>query len=1042
MKKLFSIILAALIVFSNLYVIKAKSIEKLGSEGQIDNVGISYEMTYNNLSSTVYYGINGIDIINEEGKTHFQTEFPVLKLIVINDVDNDGNADFLVFQDVAEFNDQLFVISSKDGKVISSRRLTHLANDQYLGNVENNSYILDMRYTAGKVIVLCDYKIINLNPEDCSIVYEYENKDNIWDFEVVNNKIYFIDQLGQFGILEFETGELLDLNVIANNYNVTSKYDPSTPFSAQMSLFDIYYDGNQLYVLSEDGYIYFYNFEENFFDNLPIGLISDEDFINIISENSYWMNGRPVHFPPGIHRGNFRGYKVIGDNGTHLLISCYFLDDESLASDVEYYFTPKYALYNKADKTITLFGGNVSSYKYSKAVFAQYESEGEVKNVITTVFASEEKKLRVNVFDYDGTQLLQKDIIVDSLYSTGKYNFRYDENKGYLLEVFSGGVINIDKKLSSAAYLYDSAYTNMELIKDDYIILSYKINGITNKIAKYQKDLKTLIWSYEISIKDKNHGFETLKYDDFNMDGVDDVIGVVISYNKKDEPRYSNYIIIDGASGKVLANKKIFLYDSYDEKGRKYKVYSSSKEVELIRDLNGDKKKELLIPEGIVATNSWSLKGNINTLMDTKGMAYTVGDINKDGFDDYISISDTKVEMWTSKITYTYNVEYKKQSVSISMNKDMMNLTYGTVFADINNDGVKEFALINKNAEGNQIFDIYNGKTFKKMYSLCREGVSDYEAFALLGVDLNNDGYNEIYHSTYYWGTYIIIDGKTGEDLTWINRYEYENIVIKEDYNYHPEHIVPFIVEERPATGLIKVKDYSEDGLNDFAILKSYYDEEQWRQISSLMIYDAKNFNLLKELKLSLNEWAEEYSAVENTERYVVVKVMDGKVMLIDLEEFKDIADYNISGDKFCLINDHTIVVTTAQNDVYTIDIGESFNIISEFDEQISDNTIHLEWETVAPYAITSIYDNDVLITVTQDRQIELKLTQGYHRITLVLDDGQGKSSKSSFEITVVEQKSHSEYMIVLAAVAIVAGLVFNMYRKTYVKKMSREGLK
>ncbi|MGB4626551.1 MAG: hypothetical protein WBI36_01905, partial [Erysipelotrichaceae bacterium] len=900
---------------------------------------------------------------------------------------------------------------------------------------------LDMRYINGKVLVLYDYRIVNIDPEDCSIVYEYENKDNIWDFEVVDSKIYFIDQLGQFGILDFETGELLDLKVIANKYETASKYDQNYPFSAQMSLFDIYYDGSQLYVLSEDGYIYFYNFEENFFDNMPIGLISDEDFIDIISENFGWING-PVHLPVGIYRGNFRGYKVIDDNETHLLISCYFLDDESLTSDIDHYFTPKYALFSKKDKTITLFGGNVAAYKYSKAVFAQYEIEGEIKDVVTTVFTSEDKRLRISIFDYEGNQLMQKDVTVDSLYSTSKYNFKYDDNKGYLLEIFSGGVISIDKKLSSPSYLYDNAYTGMELIKDDYVILTYKINNVTKGIAKYETDLKTLVWSYEIDIKDKNHGFETLIYDDFNMDGVVDVIGVVISYNDKDEPKYSNYIIIDGANGKVLANKKIFLYESYDEKGRRYNVYASSKEVELIRDLNGDKKKELLIPEGIVATNSWSLKGTIETYMDTKGVPYNVGDINKDGFDDYISISDTKVEMWTSKIYSTYNVEYRKQSASISMKKEFMNMTYGTVFADINNDGVKEFVLINNNHEGNQIFDIYDGKTFKKMYSLCKDGVREYESFALLDIDLNNDGYNEIYHTTYYWGTYAIVDGKTGEDLAWINRYEYENIVYKEDYGYHPDFIVTFTVEEHPIAKPIGVKDFNEDGVKDFAVLKSYYDDEQRRQISSLMVYDSLTFDLLKEVKLSLNEWADEYSDVENSERYVIVKIMDEKIILIDLEELKDIADYNLNGEKFRLINDNTIVVTSAQNEVYTIDIGESFTIISKFNEQISENVIHLEWSTAAPYAITSIYDNDVLIAKTQDKQIDLKLTQGYHKITLVLDDGQGKSSKSSFEITVLRQKSRSEYIVVLAAIAMVVSFTLNMYRKSYVKKMSKEGLK
>ncbi|MGI6607585.1 MAG: FG-GAP repeat domain-containing protein [Erysipelotrichaceae bacterium] len=1042
MKKLFCIILTALIIFSNICMLKAKSIEKLGSEGQIDNVGVSYEMTYNGVPSTVYYGINGIDIISRNEKTHFQTEFPILKLIVISDVDKDGNSDFLVFEKVAEFNDQLFVISSKDGSVISSARLSHSGYDDYLGNVENNSYILDMRYEKGKVLVLYDYKIVNINPEDCSVIYEFENKDNIWDFEIIEDRIYFIDQLGQFGILDSETGEAIEINTIANKYDVTLRFDNSYSFTAQMSLFDIYYDGSNLFVLSEDGYIYLYDFENNSFESLPIGLISEEDFLNIISENYGWNNG-PVYVPTGIFRGNFRGYKIIDNNATHLLISCYFLDEESLAMDVDFMYTQKYVLYDKENKTVTLFGGNVSAIKYGKAVFAQYETAGEVKDVVTTVFASEDKRLRVNIFDYEGNQLFQKDIIVDSLQSTSKYNFKYNETEGYLLEIFSGGSIRIDKKLSSTAYLYDTLYTNMEIVRPDYIILSYKVNGITNKIAKYQKDLETLIWSYELKIKDRNRGFETLKYEDFNMDGIDDVIGVVISYNAKNEPINSNYIIIDGASGKVLANKKIYLYDNYDAKGRKYKVYSTSTDIDLIRDLNGDKKKELLIPEGIVATNSWSLKGSIDASMDTKGLAYSIGDINKDGFADYISISDTKVEMWTSKIYGTYNVEYKKQKASISMNKDLMNMTYGTVFADINNDGIKEFVLLNRNAQGHQIFDVYNGKTFKKMYSLCRDGVYDYENFALLDFDFNNDGYNEIYHSTYYWGTYVIIDGKTGEDLTRISRYEYDNIEIKEEYNYHPEYLVPFTIEEKPVTGLIAVRDFSGDGVNDFAVLKSYHDQQQWRQVNALMVYDAMTFDLLKEEKLSSSDRVvEEFYDVENSEKYILARAGNDKIMLIDLEQFKDVAEYSLTGEKYYLINDDTIVVTTAQNEVYTIDIGESFEIISKFDDQISNNVILLEWKTVVPYAITSIYDNNTLITVTQDKQFELKLTEGHHTITLTLNDGQGKSSKASFEITVLKQNSNSGYIVGLAAVAVIAGFVLNFYRKTYVKKMSKEGLK
>ncbi|HPW52874.1 MAG TPA: VCBS repeat-containing protein [Erysipelotrichaceae bacterium] len=1041
MKKLFSIILTALMIFTNIHMIKAKSIEKLGSEGQIDNVGVSYKMTYNQLPSTVYYGINGIDIVNEDGKTHLQTEFPVLKLIIINDVDKDGNNDFLVFQNVAEFNDQLFVISSKDGSVISSTRFTHLGYNDNLGNIENNSYIFEMRFIKDKVFVLYDYKIVNINPEDCSIIYEYENRDNIWDFEVVEDKIYFIDQLGQFGILDFETGEVIEVRLITNKYDVTLRYEDSFSFTAQMSLFDIYYDGTQLYVLSEDGYICLYDFESNAFETLPIGLLSDEDFKGILSEDFIWING-PKHNPTGLHKGNFRGYKVVDDNGDYLLISCYFLDDESLATDVEFWFTQKYVLYNKAEKTMTLFGGNVALVKYGKAVFAKYEVDGEVKDVVTTVFVAEEKKMRVNIFDLQGNQLLQKDVTIDSLQPNSKYGLKYDETEGYLVEIFSNSVVKVDSRLSSVSYLYDSIYTNLEHLKDDYIILSYKVNGVAKRIVKYKTDLKTVVWTYDLDIQDKNHGFETLKYDDFNMDGIDDVIGVVISYTDKDEPRYSNYIIIDGATGAVLANRKIFLYESYDDKGKKYNVYSTSKEVSLVRDLNGDGKKELLIPEGIVATSSWTLRGSIETFFDTGGMPYAVGDINGDGFDDYISISDTRVEMWTSRVVYTYNVEYKKQSTAVTMNKDYQNLTYGTVFADINNDGVKEFVLVNRNSQGYQIFDVYDGKTFNRMYSLCQDGVSDYEAFALLDMDLNNDGYNEIYHATYYWGVYTIIDGKTGEDLTWINKFEYENHEMKDEFKYHPDYLISFMIEENPDTGLMATKDYNQDGLNDFAVLKTFYKEEDWTQSTALMIYDAKTFELLKEVKFPTVEWFERYYDVENTDRYFFIKVSNEKVLLVDLDQFNDIANYRISGEKYCLINEDTILVTTIQNDVYSLDIGESFEITTRFDEETAEYIIHIEWKTTAPYAITSIYDNNTLIAVIQEKQYDLKLTEGRHVIALVLDDGQGKGSKADFEITVLSQKTRSEYVVVLAVLAVIAGFALNIYRKAYVKKVSKEGLK
>ena len=68
--------------------------------------------------------------------------------------------------------------------------------------------------------------------------------------------------------------------------------------------------------------------------------------------------------------------------------------------------------------------------------------------------------------------------------------------------------------------------------------------------------------------------------------------------------------------------------------------------------------------------------------------------------------------------------------------------------------------------------------------------------------------------------------------------------------------------------------------------------------------------------------------------------------MLIDLEEFKDIANYKLTADKFVLINDNMIIASNAEGEVYTLDIGESFEITTKFDEYIDEHIIHIEWVT------------------------------------------------------------------------------------------------
>lgn len=1037
MKRIITILLVTLTFFSvvnqNLVLANEKSVEKLNNVGQVDNSNESYKIVYEEVDSRVFYGENGIDIINEKGIKHFDTKFEVLKLAVIEDINSDGYPDFLTYQNSPENTDQIFVISGQDGSIISSFRLTYQGYSDD-GPVEKNSYVYKFISDGKRNFILYDYTLAEYDLNTAELLHSYQNEDNIWDVEFYDGKIAFVDQLGQLGFLNYEDLSLISKKVVSNKYDLTLRWNESVKFSTQMNLWDMEVVDNQLYFISEDGILYHYISEEEGYETNSIAVIDEETFKNSFSEI---YSGNKV--TTTVINSGYKSYKIVDKKDHYLLISCYFFDNETLANYNQYEFQC-FILYDLSSNSIVYKYDYQSVTNRAYGVLSQIVSGDSTIDTVTIAYASDDKE-KITVYDYQGQTLIQKELTLSVGTAESKFNFAYQQDGTYLLEGFKGGACSLSNDLNKVSYLFDKQTAELISTSSDSIVISYKVNGQIRKLISYQADGKTVNWSYKAS---SGHGIENLSVVDYNLDGINDYVAIINNYNSKDVAVDSNVVIINGSDGSLLADNKIFLYDFYDEYGRHSYVYALLDKISFVSDLDGDGKREMLISDGVVSSKNFNLKGSMSSYVETKGNIYEIGDVNGDGFTDYLTISDSLVELFTSRISYTYNVQYKRYDY-LSLDSQYKNGTYGTLFEDINGDGVKEFVLNSKNDKGYQVFKVYNGKNLAYWYDLCPEGVSDYETFKVLDFDLNNDGYKEIFHYSSSNGMYSIIDGDSGQTKKefdfWSSEDSGDEIIYSSDY-YHPDYYIEFMIEGGDYSRIFQFKDMNEDGYNDLGVFKYYYDYQTWTRTDAIFVYDALTYEYIDQVLVNVGSDDSNSQAitVANTDRYLAFKG-SSSFQLYDMQQKMTIAEYSILGNSYRLLNDETLLISDESKNIYLLDIQKSFNLTREIPSESDEYTLNLSWESQQPYSTMNVYDNNKLVSSTTGNECQIKLTTGEHVITLALDDGQGKKAKESYKIVISQQKNTSYYLLPIAAVVFVIAILSNMGRKFYITKKGKAGL-
>ena len=1047
-----------------------KSIQPISTETNIDNADRSARIRYEGEDARVYYGSGGIYIISGEKQVHLSTNFSVVKLEPVGDVNKDGYTDFFTFQDAPNYTEQLMTIDGKDGSVIASLSLTHQGYDDSIGYVQTNSYIQQLLAAKdGSVIVLYDYSVAKISPKTAEIIWEKTFDNNLWRIVSAEDQnkdgsedFAFTGQNNLLAVISGADGELISEWHPCETLTINDLWGMGLSVDAVLNMWDVYCDGESLYATSEDGHIFTVDLDQytlkaeslgsNTMDtrekiqSAEIGLMDQESLKAMLEQyNIRYTGTSPEFLQTGVTDWQYMGYRFADARDGYLLINCYMGASDGAASYTDSMWTPATVLYNtETGEVENIIQMNQTDCKYQKNCFIDYEGT----TCIAVVNSIREKAVSISYYDLEGTVVYQREAGLDFI----NYNCRYElsEDGGALrIEALNTGCAVFSPDLKSTEYAYNKISTALLSADDDGVYVTSAVNGNKVRITRYNTDMNSELWSCSATDEFTNKGFEFIRTDrDYDEDGTNDILAIVNSLNEEGFPDASWYIIISGADGSEILNTRIKTDQYWDyEKRMLVTLYHTSNSIDTVRDLDYDGKPELLCGTSVISSKWMNVIGDLYGDINAEGNPIAIGDTNEDGITDYIVISEKETRLYQSSIGFSWGyvqLNYNKTNTFFANDKTLQPDQTSGLIGDITGDGASEFVMLAKNDSGFQMFNVYNGATLELMYSLCDYGLNDDgESFTALDIDLNGDGFYEIYGRDNW--RYGIYDGQTGEllfdtstDDTYAGGYiiysngtvEASDIYAGEDFDsgYHPDYNVGFWkLDEKP--NFIIINDISGDGNPELAFIHTSWDYENYDRIVELLIIAGGSFEELDSIRLNYDFAYGELKRIQNSEQYIAL-ITDQKLSIVDIAAKKVLATFDIKIDSAMQQEEGSVIVSASDGNLYRLNLEKSFELLSELPEESDDYTVNIAWKSLQDLSVMTIRDNNNTVYSGNDGQYDLKLLSGKHDIQLSMNDGQGKTYSENYTVEVAPQTANYTWVAAVLGVMFILALFFGIIRK------------
>lgn len=1027
MKKVFALLMAIILCMP------LTSIEAISTDDSLISYGEGNEIYGSGQAKVVdlNHGLSGL-MISEQSSLIFvgnddfriETGNPVKLFEVINDIDKDGYKDIAVYLECEDDYDDFKIISSKTSKVMYATKYTYnVSNDGEV--VEKNATIRQIVSDGRVVYLIYNYHLVAIDTKDFNVLFDYEDKDNIWKMAVIDKQVLFTNQLGQLSSLDKLSGEV---NYVKNITKPMSLYNKhfSKYSDVYLNTWDIITVNNKIYITSEDAKLHEINVKNG---EIVKSITFDKDVKKLLKKTLVKNNNYGIELiSTGIQNYNFMSYQVSMLDENRMLVKAYLghpqnevVDSESNRQTPHLYVVDLNEFKIKLDISIDQY--NLDS---SNVTMAMYENQ-EVLLVPTNATKG---KLRIMAYSLnDGTILKQNYIHINDLSKEHvKVNLINSGNQSILLVNNEG--IYIDHELKVNGYLNHVSVINKVADVSDGTIVSKSINGKVTQLKKIgNRGKDDVLMTFDVADSYTNNGFEAINYDENNKH----LLSLVNETNSNGEVVASHLVILDLNNGAIVADKKVLLEKGRDENNKYFEHYLVGDKIEYFTDMNNDKKPEILVGESIIDGATLTYKSTYHQSFEGAATVIEVGDLNNDGIADLVNVGESEMRIYYS-LKNGYDLSYQKSNVFKNYDKKLQNNNYVKVLGDLNHDGVKEFVINGINDKGFQYYQVINGKDLSMRYPLLKDGLifeNNDDSFSVSKFDYNDDGVNDLIYSIYD-EEHVIISGATGEEI-----FRYLNVDYGSDWNndygdpYEMSSLVEFNLAEED--GAIKINDLNEDGVNEIAYLIKYYGNYDAGRKNILKILDGKNFKELKSPELTAGNYeSNKLISVSGQDKIIY---NDGSMSQIyDYRNDSLVAGLKQEVSSAKTLSNGLLQLTDSSGKVFSFDDKRDFELVNFDAEKICDGNLKVNYETDKE-GLMYVYDQGNLVEKTTAKNISVKLLTGKHDLIFSYNDGQGKTTH--YSTTVVVKKSNlSRYlMIIISLLFVIGGFGLVFYPKYYLMK-------
>lgn len=987
-----------------------------------------------NKESLIISSNTGIYIKNSEGNKYIPTNQKPVSVVMVDDINKDKYNDIVYAVNSKNGLYNIVAVSVVDDTIIWNKVLSKKTYVPYARTTIENIVVYKIEKVGNTIVVISDYSLYVLDVFTGKELFKYKDSDNIWDVtevkDINNNlseEIALSNQLGEVKLIDSNTGIVLWNSKVVENIKI--KKDDIL-FDVKRNVWQVEFFDDALYAMGEDGTVYILDYKTGKLKNKLEVYKFDKEVLD-----QYYIN-------EGI-----ASYKTL--NPTSKIseyfnnFSMKFIDDKLVVSaflnatdrNKEYSIKPRFIVVDLKKLNI-LYDIEIPNIKLVNVEALYLDT-----NILVPIEVKE-GYLYLNTFELEtGKKLNETKVFLGTSVSSESKNHIYLQSTkdGVLIEQVNGFSVILDNNYKDIK-INNNSYANAKIIKsnNDELYVSYESNGITYRIVKYSS-LENIepTWEYIIPNDMNNNGlFSISSSNDFNKDGVNDITALINKVDEENRVIATYFLILDSKTGSVIKFKSIHT-GSYMSNGKKIDTYLTGTNLVAIKDMNKDGISELLIDSTIINGSNISMYGMFDMYLNVESSKLlNVGDINNDYINDLVVIESAQALLFTSKISGNI-INYVKTNKKVTYPKDVLNLDYSIIIPDLNNDGIKEIVINDRNTDKKQIYRILSGKDLSTIFTI--SGLGYYgSSYIFLNSDINEDGFNDLVEVV-NGINYILISGKDGTTLFKIEQElkdEYIDVPIRDassSKDIYYEGIMNFIYEEANFS-VISGMDINNDNKNELYLLK----EEYYPQTKLVLeIYDINNKSKkpIRSVDIffeSNNEMV--YKDVINNSEYSylkqIVEVVNGNGLYIikppgdisiiyDAKEDKLLSEVDGSFVKAIKTSDDKIFGVTFKNSPISINFKNDFlvNNIKNNSKNKSPLKVSLNETLKENMRVVKVYNKGTLLSTEYNDKFDLLLKRGEYNLLFKATDRWGKTQNYELDITI---NKTNPYLILTTVIGII----------------------